>query len=278
MSSRLNIHSGLLNRTPMVKAFGVLLLSGLAFGLPAFGDCVPSGQPDTGVVEKVFDGDTVKLADGRHVRILGVNAPEIDHGKKKDGQPLGEEAKALTESLIPPKTKVMLYFDVERVDHYQRTLAHIYTADKISVAGELLRKGMGFHAAVPPNLSLNSCLADQEKIARQKNLGVWKAWVPKSPSSLKAGEGGFMRIRGKVIKVRDEQSVWLDLDGGLSVKITPTDQRNFPKTAWTQWQGKMIEVRGWVTPNKSQGKKAKSSSLDVDFVLQPRIPQNLELL
>lgn len=78
-------------KTPNVKAFGVLL-----FGLNCFlfscylqAEC---GSPivETAQLKHVYDGDTIKLKDGRHVRVLGINTPEIDHGEERIGQPLGK--------------------------------------------------------------------------------------------------------------------------------------------------------------------------------------------
>ena len=40
-------------------------------------------QATTGKVAKCFDGDTIKLTDRRTVRLAGIDAPEMDHGKHK---------------------------------------------------------------------------------------------------------------------------------------------------------------------------------------------------
>ena len=50
-------------------------------------------------VERVIDGDTVVLGDGRHVRIIGVNTPEMNWRKyNPDGvpQPYAREATHFT--------------------------------------------------------------------------------------------------------------------------------------------------------------------------------------
>ena len=43
-------------------------------------------------VRWVDDGDTVLLADGRRLRYIGINAPEVAY-KEKKGEPFGEAAK-----------------------------------------------------------------------------------------------------------------------------------------------------------------------------------------
>ena len=50
-------------------------------------------------VKWVNDGDTILLADGRHVRYIGINAPEIDHENKK-AEVFGYEAKKYNQTLV----------------------------------------------------------------------------------------------------------------------------------------------------------------------------------
>jgi len=52
----------------IIKVFILLYLLLIASG-PAF-------SQETGKVQKVYDGDTVLLSDGRKVRYLGINTPE----------------------------------------------------------------------------------------------------------------------------------------------------------------------------------------------------------
>ena len=276
---------GLKVKTPSVQTLGVLF-----FGLTSLcaidsqADCMPAGAGEVAVIDRVYDGDTVKLKDGRHVRILGLNAPEIDHGKEKSGQALGEEARKAAESFFSTNKQVRLFYDVQRVDRYERTLAHVYDSKGNSLSAFLLRQGLGFHVAIPPNLSLNDCLHQQEVIARRKNLGVWgnSQWKPIPASHLTLKDTGFKRIGGRVVSVRKEQSVWLELDGPLVIKISPTDLKNFPVQNWASWKGVQVEVRGWVTErsgNEDSGKNAKASARKPykSLIIQPRIAGNLEL-
>lgn len=277
---------GLKTKTPSVQTLGVLLFGLCCFSMSAFAaDCMPAGSGENAVVDRVYDGDTIKLKDGRHVRILGVNAPEVDHGKEKTGQPLGEESRKAAEAFFKANKNVRLFYDEQRVDRYERTLAHVYDAQGNSLSASLLRSGLGFHVAIPPNLSLNDCLIGQEAIARKKGLGVWShaGWQAKPASSLTMDDTGFQRIRGKVVNVRKAQSIWLELDGALVIKITPTDLKNFPAINWASWKGKEVEVRGWVTErgsNETSEKKSKSSAKSSykSLIVQPRIAGNLDLL
>jgi micrococcal nuclease len=246
---------------------------------------MPAGTGEMAVVDYVYDGDTIKLQDGRHIRILGVNAPEVDHGKERTGQALGEASREATEAFLRPNKTVQLFYDEQRVDHYDRTLAHVYDTQGNSLAANLLRLGLGFHVAIPPNLSLNECLHGQESIARHKNLGVWShvAWQAKPAVSLTLSDTGFQRISGRIINVRESQSIWLELDGPLVIKIAITDLNRFPSPNWQSWQGKKVEVRGWVMARSNNEEAEKKNRLFAKrfykpLIVQPRTAGNLEVL
>jgi len=270
-------------KTPSVQTLGVLLLGLQCFcSHNALADCMPAGSGELAVIDRVYDGDTVRLKDGRHVRVLGVNAPEVDHGKEKSGQALGDEARLAVEAFMQADKQVRLFYDVERVDRYQRTLAHVYDMKGNSLSAYLLRQGLGFHVAIPPNLSLNACLHDQEAIARNKGLGVWNhaGWQAIPASNLTLKDTGFKRVSGQVINVRKAQSIWLELDGPLTIKITPTDLKNFPRQDWQSWKGKKVEVRGWVTEQRESTtkKSVASAKAKKSLVVQPRVAGSLDLL
>ena len=65
-------------------------------------------------VKRVNDGDTVTLADGRLVRYIGVNAPEINH-ERNSAEPFGFDARSRNIELIGSR-RIRLEFDIERFD------------------------------------------------------------------------------------------------------------------------------------------------------------------
>jgi endonuclease YncB( thermonuclease family) len=260
-------------------------IQGFCVGGAALADCMPAGVGEMAMVDRVYDGDTIKLKDGRHIRILGVNAPEIDHGKERSGQALGAESRLATEAFFDANKQVRLFYDVQRFDRYGRTLAHAYDLKGNSLSAHLLRKGLGFHVAIPPNLSLNECLHAQEAIARTKSLGVWRDsyWKALPAAHLTLNDTGFKRISGRIVNVHKAQSVWLELDGPVVIKITPTDLKNFPAYNWQSWEGKQVEVRGWVAERgggEEAEKKRKSSAKTPykSLIIQPRIAGSLNLI
>ena len=252
-------------KTPNVKTFGVLLFgaSCVLFSCVLQAECAAT-IAETAQLERVYDGDTIKLMDGRHVRVLGINAPEVDHGNESTGQPLGEEARAATVAFFKRNKMVKLSYDILRVDHYGRSLAHVYDAQGNSLAAYLLRMGLGFQISVPPNISSAECLRNAEVAAKRQHLGVWSNpyWRPKQASELTLMDGGFKLVQGKVLRVHQAKTVWLELDGPLAINISPTQGSYFMTQDWQRLKGKQVEVRGWITSRREttnlHGGKAKS--------------------
>lgn len=267
-------------KTPSVQTLGVLLFGLLNVQL-VNADCMPAGTGEKVVVTKVYDGDTLKLEDGRHVRVLGINAPEIDHGNDKAGQALGEDSRRAAERFIKSAQSIRLFYDRETTDRYGRTLAHVYDADENSLAASLLRSGLAFHVAIPPNLSLNDCLSVQESVARKTGLGIWSHanWQAKPAASLTQDDTGFQRIKGRVVNLSIKRSVWLELDGPLVIQISEDDLKQFPSVNWNAYEGKIVEVRGWVVNRKSDKFNKNSGGKSFKpLMIQPRIAGNLEMV
>ncbi len=88
--------------------------------------------PDTGMVEHVIDGDTLDLADGTRIRILGIDAPESDAC-------WGPQATATATSLLEGRP-VELRYAGECTDDYGRTLASVIVGGR-DAATTLARAG-----------------------------------------------------------------------------------------------------------------------------------------
>ena len=121
------------------------------------------------VIEYVHDGDTLFLEDGRKVRLLGVNTPEIG----EDAECYGDEATALLRQLLPEGTHVWVLHDIEDLDQYGRSLLFIYTDDATNINLELLEQGAAEVEMYQPNLLLEDEIHDAEAAARAADLGMW---------------------------------------------------------------------------------------------------------
>ena len=127
--------------------------------------------PQTALVVRVIDGDTLVLAGGIRVRVLGLDAPEME----KDGQPaefLAHKAKAVLADLTLNQT-ITLEYDRLRYDHYCRLLAYLFLPDHTLVNAELVRRGLARVYFIAPNLRYQKemLIAQQEAIEAQG--GIW---------------------------------------------------------------------------------------------------------
>lgn len=235
-------------KTPRAKVLGVffatLFLS--ANGLAA---CPPPAEAKSERVylERVQDGDSLTLADGRRIRLIGVNAPELARQGEPD-QPLAQAARIAVENFFVDGGSLQLVYGAERKDHYGRTLAHVYSSSGKSLEAELLARGLAFHIAVPPNLSLAECLKKQEGKARTQKLGVWdeSVWQPRLASELKPSQAGFQLLQGRITDVSANGDIWLELDGPVVLKIAREERQYFDGSPWIHWLGRRLEVRGWL--------------------------------
>ncbi len=137
-------------------------------------------------VRWVADGDTIILKDGRHVRYIGIDTPEMEH-KQQRGEPLAKWARKINESLVEGQ-RLKLVFDEEKKDHYGRTLAYVYREDGLFVNAEMVKQGCANVFYQHPNTNMfKSLLADQRK-AMERGIGIWK-YVDKNEKPQKPYRG-----------------------------------------------------------------------------------------
>jgi micrococcal nuclease len=134
----------------------------------------PPSAAESVRIKYINDGDTVQLADGRSVRYIGVNAPEIDHARQAS-QPFGLEARALNAKLVANQT-VHLEYDVERRDDYGRSLAYVFLRDGSMVNEKLLQSGLAFCLFRLPNIKYENRLLTAQRAAMLAERGMWKGW------------------------------------------------------------------------------------------------------
>src|SRR5262245_104184 len=77
------------------------------------------------LVERVVDGDTMVIAGGDRVRLIGVDTPETHH-PTKPAEPFGQEAFAFTRRMVEGRQVVLRFDPGEIKDRYGRTLAYVY--------------------------------------------------------------------------------------------------------------------------------------------------------
>ena len=125
-------------------------------------------------VKYVNDGDTIVLTNGKRVRYIGINSPEIDHDRQ-EAQPYGYAARNYNRQLVSNR-KIRLEFDRERHDRYGRLLAYIFLTDGTFLNELLLQKGYAFFLFRKPNLKYNHRLLQAQQAAMKARRGLWHNW------------------------------------------------------------------------------------------------------
>ncbi len=211
----------------------------------------PSGLPMV-QVRQVVDGDTLRLQDGRSVRLIGINAPEIGR-KGRPTEPYADAARKRLQALVDASDgRVNLLVGTQERDHYGRTLAHVFGAGGNSFEAQLLGEGLGYLVAVAPNVDLVPCQQQAERVAREGRLGVWR----KSPviAAERLSQSGFALISGRVTAIeRNRGGIWLELGNNAVLHVPPKMQRSFPPATFDGLEGREVVARGWVIDRSRRG-------------------------
>jgi micrococcal nuclease len=201
-------------------------------------------------IDKVYDGDTVKLEDGRKIRFLGINTPEVQH-RNQATQAGGEAAKNWVTSKLKNQ-KVRLVMDVEPTDKYKRTLAHLITENKEHINVTLVEMGLAAVNIYPPNLLYVDELVAAGQRAEHAKRGIWQQAeyaVIKVDRLDKNGHSGWTRLMGNVSVVRSSRKyVYLEFSDLFQARIEKKWLSLFPDI--NSYRGKTVEVRGWLNKNR----------------------------
>jgi len=175
-----------------------LLLSGLLSGA--------ASAAETGVVEEVVDGDTLRVrtvgsTEAVTVRLIGIDAPERSHpslGKEF----FSDESASHLASLCRGKT-VRMEKDAEETDRHDRLLRYVFLTppDGRLLNEEMLRSGMARSYTRFPFSRKDGFLAAEGR-ARREGKGLWK-------------DGGMTEAR------------WLTAGNAAPVEVFPSGGRTF---------------------------------------------------
>ena len=200
-------------------------------------------------VEQVVDGDTLHLAGGDRLRLVGVNTPELG----RDGRPDEPLALAARSALAAELASGLVWLQraEDTRDRHGRTLAYAFNERGESLSGLLIRQGLGFHVAIAPNVAWADCLQRAEQAARIAALGVWSepAFRALGVAELAPSQRGFVRVRDRVTHVSfKDNGWWLQLGGKIGVRVGRDGQPGFSRGELRALDGRTVEVRGWLVP------------------------------
>lgn len=204
-------------------------------------------------VAHVYDGDTVKLTDGRKLRLIGINTPEIGYDGAQS-EPMAQQARQALIAIVEEHSRLALRYEGEKKDRHGRLLAHVYLPDQTNLQQLLLQQGMAISVAVAPNLANVECYLAAERLARGQGIWRFPRYQGIETTQLPADAKGFQVIRGKVVRLGESRKAyWLNFAGNVAARIDKRDLHNFAgQMDPAQLQGKTVRLRGWLYEYKGQ--------------------------
>lgn len=142
----------------------ILLLSGFNAGI---------ADAEWAKVRQVIDGDTVILETNQHVRLIGVDTPEIKSQYNSRTEYFALQAKQFVEQMTEGR-KVFLEDDDAQApfDKYGRRLAYIYLEDQTLLNRALVEQGYAEAIRAFPYKFKEEFL-ELEKQAKREGSGMW---------------------------------------------------------------------------------------------------------
>jgi len=211
-------------------------------------------------VSKVIDGDTIILENGKHLRLIGIDTPEVKKyvsGKfEYSPQPFSLEAKEFVNNLIGGK-RIRVEFDIDRKDKYNRLLGYCFFNNggkSIFVNEQLLKEGLAVLYTYPPNIKYVDKFISAQKYARLSKKGIWGSYLLIPPDRAENFIGQIRAVRGRVLSSYKSEKILL-LNFGADYKTDFTVV--IFKDSWpyflnrgidpeTFYKGKIVEVTGRV--------------------------------
>jgi micrococcal nuclease len=193
---------------------GVGLVRGLAVGLPlVLAAATASAETvcnlvsgGTATVAAVVDGDTFALADGRVVRLAGIEAPKpflVRPGA--DVKALAAASRQELERLVAGGARIELRLGAEQIDRHGRILAEVRLGDGSSLQEALVASGFARVRSLAGNASCLGSLLLLEQEARRRKFGLWGhaefGVIRADDPSLIERKGLYVLVEGRVVSV-----------------------------------------------------------------------------
>ena len=136
------------------------------------------------VIERVLSADTFVIEGGKHIQLIGLQAPPAPKRKHVKQNEYGiiieevtpessieERALKFVKDLLGGKT-VRLEFDVEHKSENSQTFAYAFLPDETFVNQEIVRQGYADLRIRPPNLKHEDALRQAYLEARAEKRGI----------------------------------------------------------------------------------------------------------
>ena len=224
-------------RLHLIVAF-LLIAGGPACAMP----CQFESQGE-GRVAAITDARSVRLDDGREIRLTGIEAT-------------ASTKQALTSQLVGRDVRLRGTDDTP--DRYGRQGALVFVGESdTSVQATLLAQGDALVSAEITDKDCAAALMASEAEARRQKKGSWAdpsaIKNAESPDDILAGIGRFMVVEGKVLSVRQAGAMtYLNFGRnwthGFAATISKRNLSVFESAGMTlkSLENRRIRVRGWV--------------------------------
>lgn len=215
-----------------------------------------------GTGARALDGRSFVLADGREVRLAGIEVPPLPlPGRPDPAAGGGDASRQELAARLAGSEIVLRQADGQPTDRYGRLVGYGFSttaSGEILLQSELVGAGL---ARVAVRAGGRACAAEvlsQEKIARRAKLGLWAGPYYKSvdaehPAEVLAQRGRFALVEGKVVSVRESGPIIYVNFGrhwatDFTVTILKRNERNFLAAGLEprKLAGRRVRVRGWI--------------------------------
>lgn len=220
---------------------------------PSLALACPADRTDEQVgVSKVHDGDTLLLEDGRKLRLLAIDTPELAR-EEQPAEPLADKARIYLQKLISNSPKITLRHDTEKLDRYKRTLSHAFLTDGRNISALLLEAGLATSMILPPNVWAADCYSQKEQLARRSKRGLWSLkshqLIPLSQLSA-VEQSTYAVVAGTIDSITGRSKSTRILLSNPPNKLTlfiKANERELFDELFKQLKPKQnIEVQGWI--------------------------------
>lgn len=130
----------------------------------------PPAASEDCVLSRVIDGDSIRCADGREIRLLSIDAPEMAQ------EPWGARARGELLRVAPLDTSLRTEYDIEREDSFGRDLAYLYLSDGTMLNEHMVASGYAVAFIFPPNQRYEDRILAAEAAASAAGRGLWGEW------------------------------------------------------------------------------------------------------
>jgi micrococcal nuclease len=214
-------------------------------------------------VTQVRDGETLRLDDGRMLRLIGALAPRAsDVGAPTGSWQPENHASAALAKLVEGRT-ITLWHDSMRLDRYGQVLAQVTLgagADAVWLQGALVSRGLARAYGRPGMDACSEALVRLERPARDGRLGLWSNAAYRvrdadDSDELARATGAFHVVSGAGPYVsRGQREVYVSLarrgsrDGpyAFAAVVPVRGAALIGATEPRALQGRRVIVRGWI--------------------------------